>query len=641
MMPAWSWLLVGRLAWADYEIFVQRYSADPAPMEHEGRMWIYTSHDNAQPGYTMTDYNALSSDDLVNWRDEGIVFSLEALDWCDYAWAQQVIKLPNGTFVMYYAAWCSGRNPNCTVPGVGVAYAEGPAGPFVDVLGAPIMPGDDPGAFIEPDDPETVVLCSNVRPDQSPGNYGPLCGLLEADMVTWRAPPAVMPSFNLSTWRFYEAPWLSKIRGRYYLSYMMHGTDLGYSVSDEPMGNYTPMGALMWTPPYDCDDVATANNSQGYGPNNHQGMIEFPRGSDTYYLAYHNRKLQQDRSLAVRARNVALDRMYVNESDGALLPVTSTPRWLRPVKYLDPFVRTPAFTMASCSDGVDTAFTPEEEPTPGARPLSLANLTDGAFVRVRAADFGPGPAAVVVRVATKEARAELRVQVGEESASVGFRDITWRDAGPACALGPTGGAWASVTCALDDEGLSGVVDEFRFVFATKEPVKFAWWRFDAPGPRPRLATPPTKAPPVAVAVAAVGAGGNYLVCRGADLVAAGDSERDRGAQLSLVDDDDGSYRLRCLEDGAWMTACASGTDVVLEADVDDARACGKWRLQGISNGPFYALQSWLTGAWLVARADGALAVDAHSYMLGPEGNERNVVDAGSHFRLRELNAPRA
>ena len=95
----------------------------------------------------------------------------------------------------------------------------------------------------------------------------------------------------------------------------------------------------------------------------------------------------------------------------------------------------------------------------------------------------------------------------------------------------------------------------------------------------------------------------------------------------LVDDDDGSYRLRCLEDGAWMTACASGTDVVLEADVDDARACGKWRLQGISNGPFYALQSWLTGAWLVARADGALAVDAHSYMLGPEGNERNVVDA--------------
>ena len=92
------------MASADYEIFRQRYSADPAPMVHDGRLWLYTSHDNAEPGYTMTDYNALSSDDLVNWRDEGIVFSVANLTWVDYAWAQQVVELPNGTFAMYYAA---------------------------------------------------------------------------------------------------------------------------------------------------------------------------------------------------------------------------------------------------------------------------------------------------------------------------------------------------------------------------------------------------------------------------------------------------------------------------------------------------------------------------------------------------------
>ena len=49
----------------------------------------------------MRDYNAFSSDDLVNWRDEGIVFSFDSISWADYAWAQQVTKLPNGTFVMY------------------------------------------------------------------------------------------------------------------------------------------------------------------------------------------------------------------------------------------------------------------------------------------------------------------------------------------------------------------------------------------------------------------------------------------------------------------------------------------------------------------------------------------------------------
>jgi hypothetical protein len=155
------------MASADYEIFRQRYSADPAPMVHDGRLWLYTSHDNAEPGYTMTDYNALSSDDLVNWRDEGIVFSVANLTWVDYAWAQQVIELPNGTFAMYYAAWCSGRNANCTTPGVGVAYAAHPAGPFVDVLGAAIMPGNDPGAFVDPDDPETRVLGQTSTPHLS------------------------------------------------------------------------------------------------------------------------------------------------------------------------------------------------------------------------------------------------------------------------------------------------------------------------------------------------------------------------------------------------------------------------------------------------------------------------------------------
>ena len=66
---------------AEYEIFTQRYSADPAPLAHAGRVWMYTTHDNLEPGYTMRDYNAFSSDDMVNWRDEGIVFSFDSISW--------------------------------------------------------------------------------------------------------------------------------------------------------------------------------------------------------------------------------------------------------------------------------------------------------------------------------------------------------------------------------------------------------------------------------------------------------------------------------------------------------------------------------------------------------------------------------
>ena len=66
----------------------------------------------------MEDYNCLSSADMVNWRDEGIAFSMANTTWAKglHAWAQQVVELKNGTFVMFFPAIGSGG-------GVGVASA--------------------------------------------------------------------------------------------------------------------------------------------------------------------------------------------------------------------------------------------------------------------------------------------------------------------------------------------------------------------------------------------------------------------------------------------------------------------------------------------------------------------------------------
>lgn len=47
------WFFVGliHLGAANYEIFTQRYSADPAPVVIGDRVWMYTSHDfNDQHG---------------------------------------------------------------------------------------------------------------------------------------------------------------------------------------------------------------------------------------------------------------------------------------------------------------------------------------------------------------------------------------------------------------------------------------------------------------------------------------------------------------------------------------------------------------------------------------------------------------
>ena len=52
------------------------YTADPAPMVHNGKVYVYTSHDEdttVNNFFTMYDWRCYSSDDMVNWTDHGAV----------------------------------------------------------------------------------------------------------------------------------------------------------------------------------------------------------------------------------------------------------------------------------------------------------------------------------------------------------------------------------------------------------------------------------------------------------------------------------------------------------------------------------------------------------------------------------------
>jgi hypothetical protein len=190
-------------AGANYVIFSQRFSADPAPIVHDGRVYLYTSHDkDHNKGFDMSDYNCLSSSDMVNWRDEGIVFSMDNTTWAKdlHAWAQQVVELKNGTFVMFFPAMGNGG-------GVGVASATHPAGPFRQAS-ASFLPGtagaDDPTIFI--DGNGEAILCANgqLGCPKVPDGACPDCGVLADDMVSWKTPPAVLHSFNKSKWHYFE-----------------------------------------------------------------------------------------------------------------------------------------------------------------------------------------------------------------------------------------------------------------------------------------------------------------------------------------------------------------------------------------------------------------------------------------------------
>ena len=164
---------------------------------HGGRLYITTSHDLlGQAGWLMKDYVVMSTDDLANWRDEGIAFSVANSSWATFAWAQQVVEAPAGVFTMFFPGM--GIKPPGSGSGIGVARASAPAGPYVDQLNAPLKDlacGDDPTVLVDADG--SVVLCGNCG--------GPLCGVLNDDMVSFKTPPKLL-SPALPHW--FEAPWV-------------------------------------------------------------------------------------------------------------------------------------------------------------------------------------------------------------------------------------------------------------------------------------------------------------------------------------------------------------------------------------------------------------------------------------------------
>ena len=78
------------------------YTADPAPMVYDGKLFLYTSHDeDASTWFVMNEWKLYSTTDMVNWTDHGAVLSYETFSWAKGdAWAMQCVER-DGKFYAY------------------------------------------------------------------------------------------------------------------------------------------------------------------------------------------------------------------------------------------------------------------------------------------------------------------------------------------------------------------------------------------------------------------------------------------------------------------------------------------------------------------------------------------------------------
>ena len=69
-------LLVLFYANAQNPIVQTMYTADPAPMVYNGKLYLYTSHDEDDASwFVMNDWKLYTTTDMVNWTDHVVVLS--------------------------------------------------------------------------------------------------------------------------------------------------------------------------------------------------------------------------------------------------------------------------------------------------------------------------------------------------------------------------------------------------------------------------------------------------------------------------------------------------------------------------------------------------------------------------------------
>lgn len=268
--------------------------ADPDIDIFDGKYYIYPTTDG-YTGWNTQKFHVFSSEDLVEWKDEGVILDLSAGDvaWADtkncYAWAP-AIEGKNGKYYFYFC----GRDKSTNQQAIGVAVADSPTGPFVaeeeplmtkakcEAAGGQLSQAIDPAIYTDEETGDSYMLFGN-------GGNGYNIVKMNEDMVSWDAstmyhyPNGTFPSFRESIHVF-------KKDGKYHFTWSCNDTgedtySINYAVADSlypekkedgTWGTFKVenKGTILYKVP--------ENDILGTG---HHCFVKIPT-RDEYYIAY-------------------------------------------------------------------------------------------------------------------------------------------------------------------------------------------------------------------------------------------------------------------------------------------------------------------------------------------------------------------
>lgn len=258
-------------------LFPADYMADPSVHVFNGRLYIYPSHDRESgipendngDHFDMNDYHVLSTDDVMNGEivDHGVVLKVSDIPWAGRQLWDCDVAYKDGKYYMYFPL--KDRND---IFRMGVAISDRPEGPFI--------PQPDPVrgsysidmAVFRDDDGEHYMYFGGIwggqlqryrdnkaienpclPTDDEPALPSRVVKLSD-DMLQFAEDPCPViilgedgqPLKAGDPHRFFEASWMHKYNGKYYLSYSTGDTHLlCYAVGDNPYGPFVYQGVIL------------------------------------------------------------------------------------------------------------------------------------------------------------------------------------------------------------------------------------------------------------------------------------------------------------------------------------------------------------------------------------------------------------
>ena len=318
-----------------------QFMADPTSIEYNGRLYVYATNDQQEYDYCqglaansyghITQLVCMSTADLVNWTNHGVIDVKAVAPWIWASWAPSIVSREESDgkthFYLYFTNGAAG---------IGVLTSTSPTGPWIDPLGHALIDGStpglgklsniiDPGACIKPDGSEAYLTFGGgdvTGTELQPGNARIV--KLGADMISLDGAIA-----TISAPCHFEANELNYIGTKWVFSYCTRWSIpsdwSSYSTASAP-------GAASIVHMTASDPLADKWSYAGVVLPN-PGTLGYPYGNNhthlqnfagKNYLLYHTQWLEAQQGSSGGYRNLQLSPVTLNVRTGRITTLTKS-----------------------------------------------------------------------------------------------------------------------------------------------------------------------------------------------------------------------------------------------------------------------------------------------------------------------------